>query len=109
MANTSQRSGELKLTHNEPNPFGIGNIQYASQGLPMWIIGNKPAWITENIVIASADLLIAILHFCLNKSNTADIKVPACPIPTHQTKFVISHAHPTVLFKPHTPIPVETV
>ena len=53
IAKTSHKSGELKLTHNEPNPFGIGSIQYASQGRPMCIIGKRPAWITENIVIAS--------------------------------------------------------
>ena len=51
---------------------------------------------TPNIVIASADLLIAILHFCLKSNNTAEIKVPACPIPIHQTKFVISHAQSIV-------------
>ena len=109
IANTSQRSGELKLTQRDPKPLGIGSIQYANQGLPMCMIGNNPACITEKIVIASADLLIAILHFCLNSNKTAEISVPACPIPTHQTKFVISQAHPTVLFNPHTPIPVEIV
>ena len=55
IANTSHNKGELKFTHNEPNWFGIGNTQYASQGRPMCIIGNKPAWITEKIVIASAE------------------------------------------------------
>ena len=75
----------------------------------MCIIGNNPACITEKIVMASAERLIAIRHFCLNKSNTAEIKVPACPIPTHHTKLVISHAQPTVLFRPQVPIPVEMV
>ena len=46
---------------------------------------------------------------CLNNKRTAEISVPACPIPTHQTKFVISQAHPTVLFNPHTPTPVPIV
>ena len=75
----------------------------------MCIKGKRPACITENIVIASADLLIPILHFCLKRSNTAEIRVPACPIPIHHTKFVMSQAHPTVLFNPQTPIPVEIV
>ena len=35
IANTSHKSGELKLTQREPKPFGIGSIQYASHGLPM--------------------------------------------------------------------------
>ena len=72
-------------------------------------MGNNPACMTEKIVIASADLLIAILHFCLNNNNTAEISVPACPIPIHHTKFVISQAQPTVLLRPQTPIPVEIV
>src|SRR5579872_254814 len=32
IANTSHTSGELKLTHNEPNWFGSGKGQYANQG-----------------------------------------------------------------------------
>ena len=59
--------------------------------------------------MASAERLIAIRHFCLNNKSTAEINVPACPIPTHQTKFVISQAHPTVLLSPQVPIPVEMV
>ena len=61
------------------------------------------------MVIASADRLIDNLHFCLNNSNTAEIRVPAWPIPTHHTKLVISQAQPTVLFNPQTPIPVPIV
>ena len=61
------------MTHKDPNWLGIGKTQYANQGLPICIIGNKPAWTTEKIVIASADLLIAILHFCLKINKTAEI------------------------------------
>src|SRR6218665_2991839 len=46
-----------------------------------------------------------ILHFWRKSNKMAEIKVPAWPMPTHQTKLVMSHAHPTVLFNPHTPIP----
>ena len=35
IANTSQRSGELKFTQRDPNWLGIGNTQYASQARPM--------------------------------------------------------------------------
>src|SRR5690606_16641097 len=59
--------------------------------------------------IASAERLIANLHFWRNNKSTAEIRVPACPIPTHHTKLVISQAQPIVLFNPHVPIPVETV
>src|SRR5690554_2051960 len=58
------------------------------------------------MVIASAERLTAILHFWRNSKSTAEINVPACPIPTHQTKLVISQAHPIVLFNPQVPIPV---
>ena len=77
IANTSQSNGELKFTHNDPNWFGIGNTQYANHGRPIWIIGKRPACTTEKIVIASAERLMAILHFCLNNNRTAEIKVPA--------------------------------
>ena len=63
MANTSQSSGELKFTQSDPNVFGNGNTQYAIQILPMCIPGKSAAIITAKIVIASADLLMAILHF----------------------------------------------
>ena len=75
----------------------------------MWIIGKSPAWITEKMVMASAERLIAILHFCRNSSSTAEIRVPAWPIPTHQTKLVMSQAQLTVRFRPQVPIPVEMV
>src|SRR5680860_512183 len=77
IAKTSHSSGELKLTHNEPNWLGMGSTQYANQGRPMWMIGNNPACITAKMVMASAERLIAILHFWRNNSKMADIKVPA--------------------------------
>ena len=61
---------------------------------------------TAKMVMASADRLMAIRHFWRKSNNTAEISVPACPIPTHQTKLVMSHDQPTVLFNPQTPIPV---
>src|SRR4026209_714082 len=36
------------------------------------------------------------------------MSVPAWPIPIQKTKFVMSKAHPTVLFRPNTPMPVLT-
>ena len=110
IAKTSHKRGLAKFTHNDPYVFGNGNTQIRPiQSLPMCNNGNIAAQITAKIVIASADLLIAILHLCLNNKSIAEINVPACPIPTHQTKLVISHAHITVLFKPHIPIPSQRV
>ena len=75
----------------------------------MWDTINDAAQITAKIVIASAERLMDNLHFWRNNNKMAEISVPAWPIPTHQTKLVISHAQPTVLFNPHTPSPVPTV
>ena len=77
IANTSQTSGELKFTHNEPNWFGSGNGQYATHGRPMCAIMNEAAQITAKIVIASAERLMEFLQFWRNKSKIAEIKVPA--------------------------------
>ena len=38
----------------------------------------------------------------------AEIKVPAWPMPIHQTKFIIGKAQPTGMFVPKTPMPVVT-
>ena len=61
------------------------------------------------MVIASAERLMAILHFWRNNNSTAEINVPACPIPIHHTKLVMSQAQATPLFDPQTPIPVPIV
>ena len=72
----------------------------------MWIIGNRPAHITANNVIASAARLTEVRQRCRNRNRIAEISVPAWPMPIQNTKFVISNAHPTVLFNPQVPIPV---
>ena len=77
--------------------------------VPKWIRGKRAAQITANMVIASAERLMLFLHFCLKRRSIAEIKVPACPIPIHHTKVVISKAQPTVLFSPQVPIPCQTV
>ncbi len=49
IANTSQRSGELKLTHNDPNWFGIGNTlaspNLAHPSMPFWLSAAHLRWI----------------------------------------------------------------
>ncbi len=108
IANTSHKSGELKFTQT-PRVLGYGKIKKASKNLPMWIRGNSPAHITAKIVIASAERLTLVRQCCRNKSNIAEMKVPACPIPTHQTKLVMLHPQPIVLFTFQRPIPFHTV
>ena len=81
-------------------------MKNASHGRPMWISGNRPAHMTAKIVIASADRLIDVRHFCRNSSRMAEISVPAWPMPIQNTKFVMSNAQPTALLSPQMPIPL---
>src|SRR5689334_10505684 len=103
-ANTSHTSGLRNCGHTFI-VFGYGNSQYASHGRPRCRMGNSPAHATANSVIASAKRLIELRHDCRNSSRMAEISVPACPIPTHHTKFVMAKPHPTGTFTPQMPTP----
>src|SRR4029453_10441155 len=105
-AKTSQRRGLLKLGHILIW-LGSGNIQYATQTRPTWIPGNVSAHITAKMVIASAARLIEVRHFCRKRKRIAEISVPACPIPTQNTKFVMSQAQPPGTLSPQMPIPSQ--
>src|SRR5688500_13118445 len=59
------------------------------------------------MVIASAERLIEGRHVWRKRKRIAEMSVPACPIPTQNTKFVISHAKPTGTLRPQTPIPSQ--
>ena len=61
---------------------------------------------TAKIVIASADRLIDVRHCWRSSSRIAEMSVPAWPMPTQNTKFVMSNAQPTVRFSPQVPMPV---
>ncbi len=108
-ANTSQISGLRKFCHRFMSVLGTGNSQYAARhGRPVWNSGKMPAHITANSVMASAERLMDVRHFCRNKNRIAEISVPAWPMPIQKTKFVMSQAQPTGRLLPHTPIPVDT-
>ena len=62
---------------------------------------------TAKMVIASAERLIEVRHFCRKRKRMAEMSVPACPIPTQNTKFVMSHAQPTGTLSPQMPIPSQ--
>jgi hypothetical protein len=66
-----------------------------------------PAHMTAKMVIASADRLTAVRQRWRNKKSTAEIKVPAWPMPTQKTKLVMSKPQPTVRLSPQTPTPLE--
>src|ERR1039457_1766759 len=65
-----------------------------------------PAQATAKMVMASAKRLMELRHCWLSSSRMAEISVPAWPIPTHQTKLVISQAHMVGPRRPHTPSPL---
>src|SRR6267154_1601379 len=84
---------------------GYGKSQYASQGRPMWINGKIPAQETAKSVMASANRLMEVRHCCRNSRRIAEISVPACPIPIHQTKLMIAKPHATGIWMPQIPVP----
>src|SRR6185503_11929506 len=61
------------------------------------------------MVIASAERLMELRQFWRKSSKIAEMSVPAWPIPTHQTKPVMSHDQPIVLSRPHSPMPYQNV
>jgi hypothetical protein len=67
-----------------------------------------PAQATAKSVIASAKRLIDVRQVCFNSSRMAEISVPACPMPIHHTKFVMSNAQPMGMLLPQMPIPFTT-
>jgi hypothetical protein len=74
----------------------------------MWMRGKMPAQMTAKMVIASAARLMEVRHFCRKRSSTAEIRVPAWPMPTQKTKLVMSKPQPTVLLSPQVPMPTMT-
>src|SRR5258708_25979768 len=105
-AKTSQVSGLLNCGQM-PWRLGYGMSQYAAnQGRPVWSSGKSSAQMTANSVIASAKRLMDVRHFCWSSSKIAEISVPACPMPIHQTKLMMPKAHPTGMLLPQAPIPL---
>ena len=64
-----------------------------------------PAQATANSVMASANRLMELRHFWFSSNRIAEIRVPAWPIPIHQTKLVIAKPQATGMRMPHTPTP----
>ena len=55
----------------------------------MWMIGNSPAVMTANTVIASEARATEVRHLARNRNSTAEMRVPECAMPTQKTKFVM--------------------
>src|SRR5207237_4608296 len=107
-ANTSHISGLLNCGQTR-KVVGYGNIQYANQGRPVCSTGNMPACITAKSVIASAKRLMLVRHFCWKSRRMALMRVPACPMPIHQTKLMIQNAQATGMVLAHIPMPLASV
>ena len=50
---------------------------------------------------------MAVRQCCRVRNSIAEISVPACATPTHQTKLMMSQPHVTGWLLPQTPTPVE--
>jgi hypothetical protein len=55
--------------------------------------------------MASAKRLMDCRHFWRIRSRMAEIRVPAWPIPIHQTKLTMANPQPTGMLIPQTPTP----
>ena len=64
---------------------------------------------TAKSVMASAKRLMEVRHFCWKRSRMALIRVPAWPMPIHQTKVVMSKAQATGMLLPQAPMPTTRV
>ena len=60
-----------------------------------------------NSVIASAKRLIEVRQCCRSSSSTAEMSVPAWPMPIHQTKLAMAKPHATGMLMPQMPTPVD--
>ena len=61
---------------------------------------------TANSVIASAKRLIDVRHFWRSSSRIAEMKVPAWPMPIHQTKLAMAKPQATGMLMPQMPTPL---
>ena len=71
----------------------------------MWISGNIAAISTANTVIDSAPRFTALRHLARNRNRIAEISVPACAMPTQNTKVVMYTPHMTGCVSPVGPMP----
>src|SRR5215831_16739064 len=66
-----------------------------------------PAQITAKIVMASAKRLMELRQVCLKSRRMAEIRVPAWPIPIHQTKLMIAKPQATGCVMAQMPTPLR--
>src|SRR6202035_2091397 len=64
-----------------------------------------PAQATAKSVIASAKRLIEVRHCWRRRRRMAEMRVPAWPMPIHQTKLTMGNPQPTGWLTPKIPTP----
>ena len=69
------------------------------------MIGKIPAQATANSVIASAARLMPVRHCWRKRYRTAEISVPAWPMPIQKTKLMMNEPQPTGWLTPAIPMP----
>src|SRR5258708_15259577 len=57
--------------------------------------------------MASAKRLMEVRHCCRRRRRMAEIRVPACPIPIHHTKLMMSKPQPMGMLMPKRPTPLK--
>ena len=81
--------------------FALGFFQGALLKDPKRILITQ----TENVQASRQIRFTDVRHFWRNRNRIAEISVPAWPMPTQKTKFVMSNAQPTVELRPQVPTP----
>src|SRR3569833_611377 len=69
-------------------------------------MGNVPAIAAASSVMASAKRLIEARQFWLSRISTAEISVPAWPMPIHHTVLVIMKPQAAGILRPAVPMPL---
>src|ERR1700744_2053877 len=64
-----------------------------------------PAQATANSVMASENRLMDVRQSCFKRNKTAEISVPAWPIPIHQTKLMMAKPQAMGMLIPQMPTP----
>ena len=67
--------------------------------------GKIPAQATANSVMASAKRLMELRQDWRSNKRMAEIRVPAWPMPIHQTKLTMAKPQPMGMVTPQMPMP----
>ena len=69
--------------------------------------GKIPAQATANSVMASAKRLMELRQLWRSNKRMAEMRVPAWPMPIHQTKLTMANPQPMGMVTPQMPMPLR--